>query len=902
MHHTDPFSLIREFSVHDEVYSYYSLPELTLSFPQIRTFPYTIRILIESALRSINGREITEEDVRRMLNYDPENPEGTLIPFMPARVLMQDFTGVPCLVDLAALRSALSRMGKDPARINPALPVDLIIDHSVSVDCYGRPDALEENARLEFKRNHERYGFLKWGEKAFDNLTVFPPARGICHQVNLEYLGTVTRTKETDGRHLCFFDTLVGTDSHTPMINGLGVLGWGVGGIEAEAALLGQPLVIPAPGVVGVRLTGSIQDGSTATDLVLHITQLLRSRGVVGKIVEFFGPGVGSLSVPDRATLGNMAPEYGATAGYFPVDERTMEYMYATGRDERVIERARRYMSVQELFGGTGAGSVRYEAVLDFDISTVVPSVAGPKRPQDRIDLSQVSRTFRDALSVPAHAGGYEIPETGVQSTVPLTLASGEKVTLSHGSVVIAAITSCTNTSNPSVLMAAGLLARKAVELGMRTPPHVKTSFAPGSVVTTAYLSRAGLMPFLEELGFHLVGYGCTTCIGNSGPLDEEISRAVREYGLVTASVLSGNRNFEGRINPDTRANFLASPPLCVAYALAGSVNVNLASDPVGHGSDGRPVYLADIWPEQKEIDDYIRTYIDRDSFIDGYRDMKRPGPEWEEILDESGLEYDWKEHSTYIQEPPFFTDFQTEAQPVEPITGARVLVKVGASVTTDHISPAGFIDPNGTAGKYLCRMGVNISDYNSYGSRRGNDRIMIRGTFANIRLRNQLLPGTEGSVTVHFPSGEVLSIYDASLRYREAGTPTIVLAGTDYGMGSSRDWAAKGVYLLGIRAVIAESFERIHRSNLVCMGVLPLEFYGKENAESLGLSGTETYTIHVHDGIRPGETLAVDAVSGSGTVVSFTVRCRIDSGAEYTYYRNGGILQTVLRNMIREE
>jgi aconitate hydratase len=900
MSYSDAFGVLKELSAGGKTVSYFALPELSKKFSQIERFPISIRVLLESVLRNINENEVTSDHLKSFLHYDPNQPGDVEIPYTPARVLLQDFTGVPCVVDLAALRSAMKRMGGDPSRINPQLPVNLVIDHSVSIDFYGHPEAFRKNAEREFERNRERYEFLRWGQGALENFHVVPPASGICHQVNLEYLGKVAQTKDADGRTYAYFDTLVGTDSHTTMINGLGILGWGVGGIEAEAAMLGQPIYMLAPPVVGVRLTGSLPSGTTATDLVLRVTEMLRAHGVVGKIVEYFGPGLDVLTVPDRATLANMAPEYGATAGFFPVDRQTLDYMHATGRDEDVIELAEAYCRAQGVFREGGENSAEYEAVLELDLGSIVPAVAGPKRPQDRIELSRVAGEFERLMSAPVKEGGFEEPAAKLGTRVKVTLADGRETEMTHGDVVIASITSCTNTSNPSVLMGAGLLAKKAVEKGLKTKPFVKTSFAPGSVVVTEYLKTAGLMPYLEELGFHLVGYGCTTCIGNSGPLPEEVSAAIEDNGLVAAAVLSGNRNFEGRVNPNTRANFLASPPLCVAYAIAGNMNVNLDTDPLGTDADGNPVYLKDIWPTNEELADYVSKAMDREAFRASYGGIEDSNPEWNRIELTSSEVYDWKDESTYIQEPPFFVDMPIEVKPIAAIHGARVLVKVADSVTTDHISPAGVISPDSPAGKYLAEKGVKRFDFNSYGSRRGNDRIMTRGTFANIRLRNQLAPGTEGSWTFHHPSGEKTSIYEASLKYKEAGTPTIVLAGKDYGMGSSRDWAAKGVYLLGVKAVIAESFERIHRSNLIGMGVLPLMYQPGETAESLGLAGDETFAIHVGDSVQPKELIHVEAVSPEGKKTEFKAICRIDSSVEVQYYRNGGILHTVLRNFVK--
>jgi aconitate hydratase len=880
-------------------YHYYSLDKLKdQGYPNIDRFPFSVRILLESVLRNENGNEVTKNHVAELASYEPKKPGGIELPFKPARVLLQDFTGVPCVVDLAAMRSAMQRLGGDPSRINPELTVNLVIDHSVQVDYFNSESALRKNAELEFERNRERYEFLRWGQGALENFEVVPPASGICHQVNLEYLGKVVQSKQEGDANLAYFDTLVGTDSHTPMINGLGVLGWGVGGIEAEAAMLGQPVFMLAPPVVGVKLTGKLRPGITATDLVLTITQMLRKHGVVGKFVEFFGKGLSAMTVPDRATISNMAPEYGATVGYFPVDDRTLEYMHATGRRLELLDLVKEYAEAQNVFRTDDTPDPQFEDVLELDLDTVEASIAGPKRPQDRIAISKVKNEWQEALTAPVGNKGYGLDEGALEKSGSVQL-NGHAEEITHGDVVIAAITSCTNTSNPSVLLGAGLLAKKAVEKGLSTKPLVKTSFAPGSMVVTEYLQRAGLMPYLEKLGFYLVGYGCTTCIGNSGPLPEPVANAVEQNDLVVAGVLSGNRNFEGRINPHTKANFLASPPLVVAYALAGRMDLDLEREPIGQGSDGEPVYMKDIWPSEEELTEYVQKALDREAFIESYANLEEANPDWNAIKISGSVLYPWDENSTYIQEPPFFEDMDAEPGEITPIEKARTLVIAGDSTTTDHISPAGAIDPKSPAGQYLRSRGVEQKDFNSYGSRRGNDRIMTRGTFANIRFRNQLAPGTEGSYTTYVPTGEVTDIYDASRRYIESGTPTIVLAGKDYGMGSSRDWAAKGPYLLGIRAVIAESFERIHRSNLVGMGILPLQFKEDESRQSLGLDGSEHYTIHVDDSLSPRQDVRVTVEKSDGETVEFTTTCRIDSPVEVDYYRHGGILQYVLRKFL---
>lgn len=825
-----------------------------------------------------------------------QKPGSIEIPFTPARVLLQDFTGVPCVVDLAAMRSAMQKLNGDPALINPQLPVNLVIDHSVSTDFFASSTALQQNAELEFQRNRERYEFLRWGQGAFGNFDVVPPASGICHQVNLEYLGKVVQLDNSSDLPMAYPDSLVGTDSHTPMINGLGIVGWGVGGIEAEAAMLGQPIYMLAPAVVGVRLTGSVKPGITATDIVLTITEMLRKHGVVGKFVEFFGQGLSNMSVPDRATLSNMAPEYGATVGYFPVDQQTLDYMYNTGRPEELIELVELYSRAQGLFRTDDTPDPEFETVLELDLGSVEPSISGPKRPQDRISLQHAKSNWKKTLEAPVEERGFGVPVEQQATAVHTRLADGTEVDLTHGDVAIASITSCTNTSNPSVLLSAGILAKKAAERGLTTKPWVKTSFAPGSLIVTDYLIRAGLMQEMEKLGYYLVGYGCMTCIGNSGPLPTEVSGAVEQGDLVVAGVLSGNRNFEGRINPHTRANYLASPPLVVAYGIAGTVNIDFEREPIGTDQDGKPVYLRDIWPDDQEILQFVDKALDRDAFIKSYSGLESSNEQWNRIPVTDDALYPWNQSSSYIQEPDFFEGMQAEPGTISPISNARVLVMAGDSITTDHISPAGAIDPASPAGQYLQALGVEPRDFNSYGSRRGNDRVMTRGTFANIRFRNLLAPGTTGSATTHFPSGEPMSIFDAGMRYKQDGVPAIVLAGKDYGMGSSRDWAAKGPYLLGIRAVIAQSFERIHRSNLVGMGILPLQFQDGESAASLGLDGSERFEIAVDDTVAPGQLLQVTAVHDSGKTTGFQAVCRIDSTVEVEYYRHGGILQRVLR------
>ncbi len=865
---------------------------------EISRLPFSVKVLLESLLRNENGFEVTSQDIANLAQW---KSSGALeIPFHPARVILQDFTGVPSLVDLAALRSAVQRQGVDPSLIQPQVPVDLVIDHSVQVDVFRNPEALRINSEIEFQRNRERYEFLQWGQKAFRDFRVVPPSTGIVHQVNLEYLAPVVMMRDHNGGKVALPDSVVGTDSHTPMISGLGVVGWGVGGIEAEAAILGQPLYMLAPEVLGFELFGELPEGATATDLVLTITEMLRKKGVVGKFVEFFGDGLSSMSVPDRATISNMSPEQGATLGYFPIDERTLEYLRFTGRDETQVQLVERYAKEQGLFQTSDSVTPEFSDTVGLDLSTVEPSIAGPKRPHDRVALSDLRSAFRRSLTAPMASQGFELGEEELKHA-SRARSNGTDYTLTHGSVVIAAITSCTNTSNPSVMLGAGLLAKKAVERGLKVPHYVKTSLAPGSRVVTDYLERAGLLQYLERLGFYLVGYGCTTCIGNSGPLPPEIAKAVQEGDLVAASVLSGNRNFEGRINPLARASYLASPPLVVAFALAGTTDVNLSKDPVGTGADGQPVYLKDIWPSQQEIREAVRSAVTPDQFRERYSDVFTGNETWNRIEGKRGPVYPWDPTSTYIQEPPFFLNFTAEPEPIPDINGARVLVMLGDSITTDHISPAGAIPEDSPAGQYLISQGVESEDFNSYGSRRGNDDVMVRGTFANIRLRNLLVPGTEGGVTVHIPSGERMTIHEAAQRYRAEGTPLLVLAGKEYGSGSSRDWAAKGVRLLGVRAVIAESYERIHRSNLVGMGVLPLQFREGEGTAALGLQGDEVFDVDgLDESLSPGQSLKVTARSRKRESKTFSVDVRLDSPVEVQYYRNGGILHTVLRAILK--
>ncbi len=864
----------------------------------ISRLPFSLKILLESLLRNCDGVRVKEGDVETLARWQATAPGEREIPFMPARVILQDFTGVPAIVDLAAMRETMKRLGGDPSRINPLIPVDLVIDHSVQVDVFGTREALQRNAEMEFARNRERYEFLRWGQKAFRNFRVVPPATGIVHQVNLEYLAKVVMARAQDAEVMEFPDTLVGTDSHTTMINGLGVLGWGVGGIEAEAAMLGQPYSMLIPKVVGVRLSGRLREGVTATDLVLRVTEMLRKHGVVEKFVEFYGPGISQMLLPDRATLGNMAPEYGATVGFFPVDDETLRYLRMTGRTEEEVARVERYCKDQGLFRTDHSTAPEFSENLELDLGSIEPSLAGPKRPQDRVPLSTLKESFRRSLTQPVKERGFGLSPEALRATAVLRRNSHE-LRMTHGVVVIAAITSCTNTSNPSVMLGAGLLAQKAVERGLRVPAYVKTSLAPGSKVVTEYLREAGVLEPLEALGFNLVGYGCTTCIGNSGPLPDDVGQAVTENQLVAAAVLSGNRNFEGRIHPLVRANYLASPPLVVALGLAGTVDIDLDREPLGTDRGGRPVFLRDLWPTQEEVLRAAERAIKPEMFRKTYANVWDGNPIWNAIPVSAGELYAWRADSTYIQEPPYFANFKPQGNPVTDIRGARVLAMLGDSVTTDHISPAGDIPAESPAGRFLRSRGVEKRDFNSYGSRRGNHEVMMRGTFANIRLKNLLAPGTEGGVTVHFPSGERMAIYDAAMRYQSEGVPLLVLAGKEYGAGSSRDWAAKGTLLLGVKAVLAESYERIHRSNLVGMGVVPLQFKPGENAASLGLTGTEVYDIEGLAGsLHPRQEVTV-RVRTQGQERSFQAVARLDSETDVEYVRNGGILQTVLRHFL---
>jgi aconitate hydratase len=930
--------------VGDREYQIYRLDALARAGHDVARLPYSLRILLENLLRTEDGVTVTREDIEALAGWDPTSPPSREIAFSPARTVLQDFTGVPAIVDLAAMRDAMAELGGDASRINPLTPVELVIDHSIQVDAFGTPDAFERNVELDYRRNAERYAFLRWGQQAFDNFKVVPPNGGIVHQINLEYLSRVVFSTDENPSlmngdlPLAYPDTCVGTDSHTPMVNGLGVLAWGVGGIEAEAAMLGQPISMLIPQVIGFRLDGELPEGSTATDLVLTITEMLRKKGVVGKFVEFYGPGVASLALADRATIGNMSPEYGATCAIFPVDEVTLQYLRFTGRPEERIALVEAYMKEQGLFHGKDSPEPVFTDTLTLDLDTVQPSVAGPRRPQDRINLSDVKRAFREALPslLPAgHAtphsqkdaanadsgagadkvgvwgegsGGVDGADASGDSQAAVDASptpAGAARQIGHGSVVIAAITSCTNTSNPSVMIAAGLLAKKAAEHGLTRKPWVKTSLAPGSKVVTDYYAKAGLTPYLEELGFHLTGYGCTTCIGNSGPLPQEIAEAIQERGLVACSVLSGNRNFEGRINSDVRANFLMSPPLVVAFAIAGRIDWDPYNEPIGTGRDGRSVFLRDIWPTQNEIEETLHAAIESEMYRRNYADIFEGDERWKSMDVPTGNRFEWAPDSTYVRQPPYFVGMLKDApETTSDIGGSRAIALLGDSVTTDHISPAGSIKKDSPAGRYLVEHGVGPSEFNSYGSRRGNHEVMVRGTFANVRIRNRLAPGTEGGYTTYFPEDEITTIYDAAMRYQESGTPLVVLAGKEYGSGSSRDWAAKGPYLQGIKFVIAESYERIHRSNLVGMGILPLQFRSGESAESLGLTGRESFDVvglkeAIDTRFASGREVTVRAVGEDGSTREFRAVIRIDTPQEVLYYLNGGILQYVLRQLL---
>ena len=894
------FNTLQSFESNGKQFFYYSLPVLeTGGIGPVSKLPVSIRILLESLLRNYDNHQVTEQDIVDLANWDAKAPKAVELPFKPSRVIAQDLTGVPLLVDIAAMRSVVAELGGDPQIIEPLVPVDLVIDHSVQVDAYGTADAFETNTLLEFERNQERYEFLKWGEQAFSKFNIIPPSIGIVHQVNLEYLAKCVMVNEVDGKQTVYPDTLVGTDSHTTMINGIGVVGWGVGGIEAEAAMLGQPVYILMPQVLGVELTGALKEGVTATDLVLTVTQQLRAKQVVGMFVEFFGEGVKALSLPDRATISNMCPEYGATIGFFPPDTETMRYLRLTGRAETHVQMVEGYLKNQGLFGIPKAGDLTYSEELVIDLDEIEPSIAGPKRPQDRIVLSEVKETFSGLLTQSMTEGGFGLSQAQIAG------ADDKKTDyhgITHGSVVISAITSCTNTSNPSVMVAAGLVAKKAVEKGLTVPDYVKTSLAPGSRVVTEYLRNTGLLRYLEKLGFNVVGYGCTTCIGNSGPLDAEVQQAIDDLNLVTASVLSGNRNFEARVHRDVKANFLMSPPLVVAHAIAGRIDIDLTSEPLGHNADGEAVTLADVWPSRGEIADLISQSVDAKTFKEMYEDLRSQAPEWDELKPPFGMLYPWREESTYIQHPPFFENFLHEPDAIQDVRNARILGIFGDSVTTDHISPAGAIGAHSPTGLYLQDRGVTTREFNTYGSRRGNDRVMSRGTFANNRIKNLMLPGVEGGFTMQYPDKEQTTIYEAAQHYIAEGIPTVVFAGKEYGCGSSRDWAAKGPKLLGVKAVVVESFERIHRSNLIGMGVLPLQFKEGQNVQSLNLDGSEIINITgVADKLEPGQTVKMEIITESGEKRETELLLRIDVAIEVEYFRHGGILDYVIRNLIQD-
>jgi aconitate hydratase A / 2-methylisocitrate dehydratase len=892
--YVDSFGARKALKVGSESYDVFRLDQLEKAgFKNISRLPVSLKVLLENLLRQEDDHHVDKADIEALANWDPKAKQDKEIAFMPARVLMQDLTGVPAIVDLAAMREAMKRLGGEPKKINPLAPVDLVIDHSVQVDYFGSPDAFHRNSEIEFQRNVERYAFLRWGQKAFDNFRLIPPDTGICHQVNLEYLAPVVFRAKKDGAHFAYPDTVVGTDSHTTMINGLGVVGWGVGGIEAEAALLGQPIIMLIPEVVGFRLHGKLPPGATATDLVLTVVQMLRKKGVVEKFVEFYGPGLSSLSLADRATIGNMGPEYGATIGYFPVDDETLRYLQLTGRDADQIKLVETYAKEQGMFRTDASPDPMFTDTLELDLASVVPSISGPRRPQDRIPLTESKKAFKEALPSLIKSGS-------VDKNVAVQM-NGDKFQLGHGSVVISAITSCTNTSNPSVMVGAALLAKNAAEKGLTTKRWVKTSLAPGSRVVTEYLKDSGLLPYLEKLGFHIVGYGCTTCIGNSGPLPEAVTNAIQEGDLVAAAVLSGNRNFEGRIHANVRANYLASPPLVVAYALAGNMNVDLYNDPLGNDLQGKPVYLKDIWPSPEAVNETMRKSVRSEMFKKEYSKATEGDEQWKKMPVPEGELFRWDAQSTYVREAPYFDGMTKTPVEPKPITGARVLALLGDSVTTDHISPAGAIEKNGPAARYLTNNDVLPKDYNQYGARRGNHEVMMRGTFANIRLKNLLAPGTEGGVTVHLPDKKPMSIYDAAMQYQKEGTPLIVIAGKEYGTGSSRDWAAKGPRLLGIKAAIAETFERIHRSNLIGMGIVPLVFKPGENLKSHNLTGFEKFDIlGIGPGLKLRQELTVKATADDGKVTEFKVICRIDTPAELDYYRHGGILEYVLRQLLQ--
>ncbi|MBU8907420.1 aconitate hydratase AcnA [Desertibacillus haloalkaliphilus] len=899
----DIFKSRSSFTVDGKKYNYYSLKALEeAGVGKTTKLPYSVKVLLESVLRQHDGFVIKKEHVENLAKWGTSELKNIDVPFKPSRVILQDFTGVPAVVDLASLRKAMADLGGNADQINPEIPVDLVIDHSVQVDKAGTDDSLDFNMNLEFQRNEERYNFLSWAQKAFDNYRAVPPATGIVHQVNLEYLADVVHAAEVDGEAVAYPDSLVGTDSHTTMINGIGVLGWGVGGIEAEAGMLGQPSYFPVPEVIGVKFTGSLPSGTTATDVALKVTQVLREKKVVGKFVEFFGPGLAEMPLADRATISNMAPEYGATCGFFPVDEEALNYMRLTGRSEEQIKLVEEYSKANDMFYVPGeTPDPVYTSVVEIDLSEIEANLSGPKRPQDLIPLSEMQEQFQKAVTAPQGTQGLGLSKDEFDKEVTVKLANGKETTMNTGAIAIAAITSCTNTSNPYVLVAAGLVAKKAAEKGLNVPDYVKTSLAPGSKVVTGYLQNSGLLPYLEQLGFNIVGYGCTTCIGNSGPLADELEKAIADNDLTVTSVLSGNRNFEGRIHPLVKANYLASPPLVVAYALAGTVDVDLNNDSFGKDKDGNDVYFNDIWPTADEVKEVVQETVTPELFRNEYEDVFRSNPRWNEIETTDDALYKWDEDSTYIANPPFFEGLSKDPEEIKPLSDLRVIGKFGDTVTTDHISPAGAIGKDTPAGKYLISKGVEPKDFNSYGSRRGNHEVMMRGTFANIRIRNQIAPGTEGGFTTYWPEDKVMPIYDAAMKYKENGTGLAVIAGKDYGMGSSRDWAAKGTNLLGIKTVIAESYERIHRSNLVLMGVLPLQFAEGDSAESLGLTGKESFEVQITNDVQPRDMVKVVATDADGKKTEFEALVRFDSEVEIDYYRHGGILQMVLRGKLEK-
>ncbi len=889
--------------VNGNLFHYFRINSLEeMGFTKIKRLPYSIKVLLEAALRSYDGISVTDEHIEKLASWDGKDDTNQEVPFKPARILLHDTTGLPALVDLAGMRETVNRLGGDPAIVNPSIPVDLVVDHSVTVDYFGTADALKANEQTEFNRNYERFRFFKWAQKAFNNLNIVPPSTGIMHQINMEFLSKLVRKKETtNGETYIFPDSLVGTDSHTTMINGMGIVAWGVGGIEAEAAMLDQPLYFVTPKVIGFRIVGELPEGTTSTDLALTITNILRAKGVVGKFVEFFGPGVSKMSVADRATIANMAPEYGATMGLFPVDKETINYFRSIGKSEEQISIIESYFKAQNMFIDSESIEPEYPELIELDLSTVVPCLAGPKRPQDRVELTKMKQSFQKSLHDPIDQGGYGVAASKQQKQVQITLASGAKTAITHGSVVLAAITSCTNTSNPSVLISAGLLARNAIEKGLSKPAFVKTSLTPGSRVVTDYLSRSGLLNYMEKLGFYIAGYGCATCIGNSGPLPVEIGKAIVDNDLSTAAVLSGNRNFEGRVHPQVKANYLASPPLVVAYALAGTVNIDFSTEPIGYNEENEPVFLREIWPTSTEIQDYMNEWINPELYRSRYASVYDTNEKWNNIQAPESDLYEWDEKSTYIQEPPFLNNLFDQDKGIKEIRAARVLALLGDSVTTDHASPSGAIKPDSVAGQYLSSQGVKQADFNSYPSRRGNHLVLMRGAFANVRLRNQLVPDSEGGITKHFPSGEVMSIYDAAMKYQATNTNLVIVAGKEYGTGSSRDWAAKGPYLLGVKFILAESFERIHRSNLIGMGVLPLQFTDGKNKDILGITGRETFeTIGLDHNIQPGHTIQIRATREDGSQFTFNALVRLDSIVEVEYYQNGGIMQTVVKKLMK--